>query len=436
MLAFAGGISLFLLAACGKDVPPSADDNPPPIVGEPVAKPKGQPTGRLISTVIGSDGGVIQYEDALRLEIPAGAVSQPTVFGVQPITNTLEEGPVSLAFRLTPEDIHFNKPVTISLLYGPLAEGNPRTRSVAFQRNDGVWCAVSTALNASQRQLTVETTHFSDWVWFDRISLRKDKETASAGETIRLKLLEQVLGALVPSNSIDSVPLAAMDDIGFSKDVTVSGWKIVSGPGTLDPKINTHFLHGDAIYTAPATVNEATDVEIQVEVESKSGYISDHSAPGGRRRLGKMILLTTIRLVPEASVQLKLNGVDQDLPQTGNDALFVNGGIHIRAGGQEAAKSIMLQCNGTEPGTYPGGSARGESLFYLAMAEGQHRHFHNNFHRNCENDYSYNGTTSITSVDDYVEGFFVGTLFPANVQNCEIPEGIAVELRFKIKRTL
>src|SRR5690606_40089522 len=90
---------------------------------------------------------------------------------------------------------------------------------------------------------------------------------------------------------------------------------IVAGPGSLEPKLNTHLLLGDAIYTAPETVNEATTVEIQVEVESKNGYISDPSAPNGRRKLGKMILLTTIRLVPENFVQLTLNGADQELPQ-------------------------------------------------------------------------------------------------------------------------
>src|SRR5690606_41347012 len=52
---------------------------------------------------------------------------------------------------------------------------------------------------------------------------------------------------------------------------------IVAGPGSLEPKLNTHLLLGDAIYTAPETVNEATTVEIQVEVESKNGYVSDRS---------------------------------------------------------------------------------------------------------------------------------------------------------------
>src|SRR5690606_28927866 len=122
----------------------------------------------------------------------------------------------------------FNKPVRISFLYDPDVEGNRATRMVAFQRKAGVWWGNSTEFNASQRRLTAETTHLSDWVWFDLLSLRKDKESVGAGETVKLKLLEQVLGELMPANHIDSVSLAAMDDIGFSKDLTVSGWKIIS----------------------------------------------------------------------------------------------------------------------------------------------------------------------------------------------------------------
>src|SRR5690606_12633522 len=177
----------FLLAAsCNKDAP--LTEEPDPVFGEPVVKPKGQPVGDAVSATIGPNGGVLLYGDMVRMEIPPGAVDELTTFGIQPISNTLDEASSNTAFRLTPEGTRFNKPVRISFLYDPDAEGNPTTRMVAFQRRDGVWCGNSTELNASQRRLTVETTHFSDWVWFDLLSLRKDKETVGAGETVNLKL--------------------------------------------------------------------------------------------------------------------------------------------------------------------------------------------------------------------------------------------------------
>ncbi|TYR36667.1 hypothetical protein FXV77_09200 [Sphingobacterium phlebotomi] len=427
---FAIMLPLLLAASCNKDAP--LTEEPDPVFGEPVVKPKGQPVGDAVSAMIGPDGGVLLYGDVIRMEIPPGAVDELTTFSIQPIGNTLDETSANPAFRLTPEGIRFNKPVELSFLYDPDAEGNPATRMVAFQRRDGAWCGSSTELNVSQRRLTVETTHFSDWVWFDLLSLRKDKESVGAGETVNLKLLEQVLAELMPTSHIDSVPLAAMDDIGFSKDLTVSGWKIISGPGSLSPKINTNMVPGDAVYTAPTTIERATDVEIQVEVESKNGYISDRGAPGGRRKLGKLILLTTIRLVPENLVQLIVNGVEQDLSKTGNDAKLVNGSVYIRLGGDESPITLTLQCFGTGPGTYPGGTDSGEAVLYYTTYRGGQRRNAVSFYRTCENDHIFNGTATLTDVGQYIEGSFSGLIFPMDVQNCEVPPSTTVVLNFKI----
>ncbi|MFC3196031.1 hypothetical protein ACFOET_00260 [Parapedobacter deserti] len=432
LLTLMGFFSLTLTSSCNKDTSAPLDEETPAVFGEPVAKPKGQPTANAVSAVIGTAGGILRFSEAVKVEVLPGAVAQPTTFAIQPIANTLDDGSTAQAFRLTPEGVQFKKPIKVSFLYNPDNEQNTRTRMVAFQRNDGVWCGVPTVLDEQQHTLTVETNHFSDWVWFDQLSLRREKATAAAGETVNLKLMEQVLGALMPSRSIDSVPLAAMDDIGLSKDVTVSGWKILSGPGKLEPKVNTHLLHGDAIYTAPTMVNEATDVEIQVEVESKNGYISDPASPNGRRKFGKMILFTTIRLVPENFVQLKLNGTDQGLPQTG-DARIVNGSLYIRANNERI--NLTLQCNGTEPGTYIGGFGTNRSFLSLARSQGQTRRFFNNFYRSCETEEEvFNGTAVISTAGDYIEGTFTGSLFPIDVQNCDLPEATAVELKFKIKR--
>ncbi|WP_181151280.1 hypothetical protein [Sphingobacterium gobiense] len=425
-------LPLLLAASCNKDAP--LTEEPDPVFGEPVVKPKGQPVGDAVSAAIGPNGGVLLYGDMVRMEVPPGAVDELTTFGIQPISNTLDEASSNPAFRLTPEGIHFDKPVQISFLYDPDAEGNPATRMVAFQRNDGVWCGNSTELNASQRRLTVETTHFSDWVWFDLLSLRKDKESVGAGETVNLKLLEQILGELIPANHIDSVPLAAMDDIGFSKDVTVSGWKIISGPGSLSPKINTKMVLGDAVYTAPTTIERATNVEIQVEVESKNGYISDRSAPGGRRKFGKLILLTTIRLVPENFVQLIVNGVEQDLSKTGNDAKIVNGSAYIRLGGDESPINLTLQCFGTGPGTYPGGIDGGEAALYYTTYHGGERRSSISYYRTCENEEIFNGTATLTDVGLYMEGSFSGLIYPIEVQGCEVPPSTTVVFNFKINK--
>lgn len=434
MVTLAGSLTLLLAVSCKKDIPPATDD-PPPAIGEPAKKPIGQPTADPFTAFIGPHGGVISYDGSLRMAILPQTMEQPTAFSVQPITNTLDETSPIKAYRLKPEGVHFQKPVRLTLSYDGNTAGNPKTRMVAFQREDGVWCGVPTVLDEAKRQLTVETTHFSDWVWFDFITLRKDRESVGAGGQVTLKLMEQVLGALT-TNQIDSVPLAALDDIGVSKDLTVSGWRIVSGPGKLEPKINAKLLPGHAIYTAPAAITAPTDVEIEVELESRNGYIGDPSAPNGRRKFGKLLLTTSIRLVPENFVQLKVNGVVYPLPQTGNVAQFVNGMIHVRAGGQQSSKSIVLQYGGTDSGTYNGGSQNNQSLLSMTETVGDARVFHVNYYRTCEDDsHRYNGTAAITVTANFVEGTFQGNAYPLAVQGCEIPEPKTIDIRFKIPRT-
>jgi len=423
-------MGLLLVSSCAQEEDIRLDPEGP-IWGTPVVKPKGLPLNNGASALIGPDGGSLWYEDLVQLHVPPGAVNEPTLFGIQPINNTLDEEGAPLAFRLTPDDIHFSKPVKLSLLYQAESQGNPQAREIAFQAETGVWSSVSTTLDEEQQSVTVETLHFSDWVWFDRLSLRKDKDKVGAGETVTLKLLEQILGELIPSNHIDQVPLAAMEDVGFSKDLSVSGWRIVSGPGKLEPKINTQLLLGDAVYTAPARVDQKTEVEIQVEVESKNGYIRDPSAPNGRRKLGKLILLTTIQLVPEYQVQLHLHG---NIRELSGIALYSNGKIYVRAKDEEESISVSLEYNGTLPGSYAGGPDANQSMFYYSSSTETTRAFLNNFYRDCENEYQYTGTAKIKFADGYAEGTFAGNIFSPNDTNCEGPQTSPVTFQFKIKQ--
>ena len=422
------------MTACTDDNSPEDSHAP----AEPVIKPKGVPLDEPYTTLIGSEGGVITYFSPsgqnVKMEIPPAAVEEPTRFSIQSIGNTHDENSEMPAYRFGPEGLRFRKPIRISIQYGTEMDGNPKTRMVAFQRNDGVWCGVSTALNESQRLLAIETDHFSDWVWFDFISLRKNREAVSNGQQVELRLMEQVLGSLIPTNSIDSIPLAAMDEIGASGDFTIKNWRIMKGPGTLEPKINTHALKANAIYTAPAIINTYEDVEIQVEVDSKNGYIRDPNAPNGRRKFGKLYLITKIELIPDGFISLKLDGTPQNISQKGT-AHLTNGNIYIRAEDQQQAFTITLECKGNTPGTYPGGNAAGQSQFLLTMQQGSQRYFLNNFYRDCNNEFIYNGNTSLSHVEGYVEGSFIGIAYPLNAPDCEVQEPTSVEFQFKIPRT-
>jgi hypothetical protein len=418
-----------LAASCVKDAPAPLDTAPQPVVNS-VIKPRGQIIGEAVSAVIGPEGGVLSYGEALMVNVPAGAVDKPTTFEIQPISNTLQEKEEPNAFRLFPEGVHFSKPVTLSFIYAENTESNPAARMVAFQQSDGRWCGVPTALAERQRRLTVQTSHFSDWVWFDIISLQKDSEKVRAGETVNLKLMEQVLGELVPAHHIDSVPLGAMDEIGFwQDDITIANWKIISGPGTLVPEPNKYGKPGNATYTAPPVINEVTEVEIQVEVTSKNGQISDPAAPNGRRKLGKLILLTKIRLEPDTYFFLEIDGVRHDLSaEAGGSNL--NGEILVS--GANDQHIMTLRCFGGQPAAYPGGIDPGETLVMLSIPmSGTSARPFQNVYTQCP-DQHFSGATEIVNTGRFIQGAFSGTVYYSN-QSCGYADSRNVTCTFKVK---
>lgn len=424
-------IGIVSISSCRKDKLP-VDEEVQSVFGQPTAKPKGEVLAIGVSKSIGPEGGVLSLNDIITVHVPAGAVDKSTLFQIQPIRNTLDDESIHTGFRLLPEGVHFKQAVRIAFPYDTADISNPDTRMVAYQRSDGVWCGVPTVLDKERRQLTVETTHFSDWVWFDFISLRKDKEQIGANQAVNLQLLEMVLGSLMPVNSIDSVPLAAFDPIGYSKSMSVKNWKIISGPGSLKAEKNSHGLMGNALYTAPATVTKTTDVEIQVEIESKNGYISDPLAPNGRRKMEKLILITKIRLEPNNFFSLKMNGVSYDMSHLAIAAVQENQ-IVIRGTNQAQSLVINLQCFGTALGSYVGGMEKGKSFIALTLPRnaGGLNSYVNGYDK-CPG-FQYSGTTNITSVEGFIEGTFKGTAYYRE-QICGFSDARELEISFKLKR--
>lgn len=422
---------IFLFLSCKKDRDPSREE-PLPAVSDPIKREKGTALGDGITKTIGSSGGFLELEAQVRLDVPPGAVGEPTLFGIQPISNThdgLSERP---AYRLMPEGQIFKKPVKITFKHEPHGLGNPISRMIAFQRNDGVWCGVSTALDSGTKHVSTTTTHFSDWVWLDQVTLRKDKESVGSGGEVKLKLMEQILGALNANNHIDSVPLAALEDIGRSKDIVVKNWKIISGAGMLSPKINSSMVLGDAIYYAPHNITKTEDVEIQVEVESKNGYVSDPKAPNGRRKFGKLILLSRIRLEKETYFYLTIGGKLLDLSE-GLSGAIMGGLISVGSQDGKGNHQVTLSCMGTETGSYPGGMAGGQSFLGISILEGGTPKMFANMYLECgTGEPKYGGNTRITSTRGFITGTYNGPVYYSN-KGCGITERRDVKIDFKIK---
>lgn len=422
---------LFLLSSCKKDKELPDDDNPP-VFSEPVVRPKGEPLGDRLTSTIGTQGGTIKYGDLIQIDVPAGAVENPTLFGIQPISNTLDSSSSTMAFRLFPENVTFKKAVNITFFQQQENGEVPTSRMISFQRSDGVWCGVASSLDATTKSVTTSSTHFSDWVWLDMITLRKDRESVGSGGIVNLKLREQILGALSSGNQIDSVPLAALEDIGRSKDIIVKNWKIITGPGSIEPKINSNFVMGDAIYKAPANISTQETVEIQVEVESRNGYVSDPKVPGGRRKFGKMILLTQIGLEAETYIHVKVGGQSHDLSAHMYGGIINNviqlGNVNLNGGIQ-----LSMSCFGSLAGNYPGGKEAGQSIVGFSFPASPFKQNFYNVYFDCTGVYKSSGNTKVTITEEHIIGTFTGTIYINDSKPCGFTESKAVEIDFKIR---
>ena len=86
--------------------------SPAPETG-PLVTAAGTPDGTAVTKTIGANGGAITSADGnISIIIPAGALEGDQEITVQPVVNKLPEG-YGKAYRLTPHEIKFLKPVTI-----------------------------------------------------------------------------------------------------------------------------------------------------------------------------------------------------------------------------------------------------------------------------------------------------------------------------------
>jgi hypothetical protein len=420
---------LLLVAGCKQDAL-QVDEDPAPLYIEPLVRPVGQVQYEAVQSVIGTEGGSLAYGEEIQVHVPAGAVENNTVFSIQPISNTLEEGTSQWSYRIMPEGVSFKKPLEIRFKVEEGDKESAFSRMIAYQSPQGIWLAAPTSWDTQERYVKTSTDHLSDWVWFDRFTLRKNKISVPAGGQVELRVMERVLGALTSHQYPDFVPLAALDEIGSSRDIVVKNWKILKGPGQIAPKTNTHMLQGNAIYTAPAQVGEDIEVEIQVEVESKHGYIPDPQAPGGKRKFGKMILLTTILLQKDVVMFVEVDGVQYDFSAGAGAALMNN--HWLVSGADQQGNQVTLLFNGAHTGNYPGGQHAHQVFVMLSLPSTNARRTFQNSYLHCSGEQIYGGIGQIHALSPALEGYFNGEVFFSD-KACGFTDSKQVSLYFKIK---
>lgn len=164
-------IALLASIGCGSR---SQDANPgPPPERPPILTEQGVPTAPVPAEGgVGTEGGEVSSGDGrLTVIVPPGALASSGTISVQPITNTAIGG-VGEAFRLRPEGVTFQKPVTLVFRVpeDQIAGVGIQGLGVAYQDASRFWLPVrDVRRDAAANTVTVEADHFSDWalVWVD-----------------------------------------------------------------------------------------------------------------------------------------------------------------------------------------------------------------------------------------------------------------------------
>jgi hypothetical protein len=222
----------------------------------------GTPVGVAETALIGPAGGSFTTSDKrVKIEVPSGAFSSDQTVAIQPITNTNGPGK-GLAYRITPYNVTFAKAVKITFHYteDELNSSFPEALGIAYQDKNRIWQAVGVSqLDATNRTVSVQTTHFSDWSLFTSLDLHPDAMMVNPGETIELQLFgyfgQEMLVPMVPG---EEAPIADKTDLtGY-----VKGWTL-AGAGVLRPN------GAKATYTAPSVIPAVNPVAITLEVDLK-----------------------------------------------------------------------------------------------------------------------------------------------------------------------
>ncbi len=293
----------FSLASCKK-----SDPERQVTTVEPIKTAKGVAAGPAVSKQIGSGGGeLISSDGNLKLTVPAGAVSAATEFSIQPITNTLFEEDGRMAYRLLPEGTTFSKAIQLEFTYTPGDTVNTTEDllTVAFQRADGAWKVMPTVLDKAAKKLKVETTHFSDWTITGGLYINAENIFLGMGQKTKLWVYSVYRPSVPGSSSDDDDVLAPLppriEPADREKIESINNWRIAPGGigGITVESGQLGKMQTEAEYSAPATMtpNRKT-VTITVDV---NGYnlIKDPAAPGGVRRMNRIILFEHLTLVKE-----------------------------------------------------------------------------------------------------------------------------------------
>ena len=271
---------LVLAVACQKK---GNESNGPAGVQQPLKNEHGAVAGAIVQKTIGPAGGSMVSEDGrLKLTVPAGTVSANTVFSIQPVENTLGAG-TGLSYRLLPSDVNFSQPVEIGFNYDATdLEGTAADYLyLAFQDEEGYWHRANmTALDKTNKTLTVKTKHFSDW------TIEKSLSIVIVGQKV-LKANEETGLQVINEPVIQTSSDGSISSISTLEAKNIKEWKVYGGGSLSSTKtVGT-------IYKAPGVITTSSTATVEVTLVD----VVDAIEPDRPGTGGMVILRTTLNLV-------------------------------------------------------------------------------------------------------------------------------------------
>ncbi len=334
-------ILLCVVCSCKKDGAAAEPDPQPEVTAH------GDPDGTPTSKSIGPEGGFIQTPDGgIRLEIPEGAVTSPTSFTIQPVTQKLESS-TGTTYRLGPENISFQKDVRITFSYTEedLAGTTANDLYLSYQDVEGYWHRViQTDIDEANKKLTVQTRHFSDWTiertfYIDNIH---GKTQLTAGEETGLIVFVKDVDE--NGNLLSSMPVP---------NKNIDTW-FVNGDGSLD-----RFKMESVTYTAPSAIETPQTVAVGVRIKNMVGR-RNPDRPGNT---GLVILQVPIELLPDEYFTWETGGATH----TGVSLDAAQMGAITRLIGTGLTGSVSISVNASKAGSYELGSAVNPDTFGIQV---------------------------------------------------------------------
>ena len=400
-----------------------------------VQREHGQLLGTAVKQTIGTAGGTITAADGgLAITIPSGAIETATEFSIQPVTNIM--GSKGTAYRLLPEGTVFKKPLTLVYSY---ANAGVRAEEAAYlflvyQDASGYFYQQKNIQhNAATKTLTVQTKHFSDWTFLNRVELKAEGGTFYNGvvelkksESVKLTVKKYIAREETNDAYEDGVPL--YEDIGFAMLANIS-WTKTSTNGTLTAETNM------ATYKAPPSIASEENLLVSVTV-SDYGLGNDNTG----QTIKQMILSQPVRLVPDGEEFFEVTDGGTKYQLKNPRVSFVPGFVTINGFFPNSNNEIRITLkDATGPGNFfydmPGLSGKA-SIDFIATGSNIYVHFRTDDCTNPKDIYYSPGQVSISklalAVGDFTEGTFSGEVY--DVVWCTSGLQKSLSGRFKIEK--